>query len=254
LKCGQQPGIEASLQRWREELEQSPALSEELEVIQQELFGCREEREKLARCVAVTEAQLEQLHERLKELAERKAEVTMVRAELEDYTFLAEAFGKKGIQAVIIENAIPELESEANRILSRLTENKMHVALVTQQRTKSGGMLETLDLLIGDEIGTRNYELFSGGEAFKVNFAIRVALSRLLARRAGAKLETLIIDEGFGSQDDSSRERLARSIRSVQGEFAKILVITHMPDVREMFPVQILVRKAQGLSSFELVS
>ena len=57
-------------------------------------------------------------------------------------------------------------------------------------------------------VGTRNYELFSGGEAFKVNFAVRVALSRLLARRSGAKLETLIVDEGFGSQDEASRERL----------------------------------------------
>ena len=41
----------------------------------------------------------------------------------------------------------------------------------------------------------------SGGEAFRVNFAIRVAMSKILARRAGARLQTLVIDEGFGSQD-----------------------------------------------------
>ena len=151
---------------------------------------------------------------------------------------------------MIIENAIPEIEAESNRILSRLTDNKMHIALVTQHRTKSGGMIETLDILIGDDIGTRNYELFSGGEAFKVNFAIRVALSRLLARRSGAKLETLIIDEGFGSQDDIRRDRLVKAIRSIQNEFARILVVTHMPDVREMFPIQIQVSKDRGSRSF----
>jgi exonuclease SbcC len=111
-----------------------------------------------------------------------------------------------------------------------------------------------LDLLIADEIGTRNYELYSGGEAFKVNFAIRVALSRLLARRSGARLESLIIDEGFGSQDDLSRERLVQAIRSIQCEFAKILVITHFPDVREMFPTQIQVSKIGGQSTFQLIN
>ncbi len=43
--------------------------------------------------------------------------------------------------------------------------------------------------------------MFSGGEAFRVNFAIRLALSEVLAQRAGARLQTLVIDEGFGSQD-----------------------------------------------------
>ena len=52
----------------------------------------------------------------------------------------------------------------------------------------SRGIHETLEIYISDEVGTRNYELYSGGEAFRVNFALRLALSRLLARRAGSKL------------------------------------------------------------------
>ena len=40
-------------------------------------------------------------------------------------------------------------------------------------------------------------ELFSGGEAFRINFALRIALSKMLARRAGARLRTLVIDEQF---------------------------------------------------------
>jgi len=185
---------------------------------------------------------------------ERLGELAVLREEIEDLSYLAEVFGKKGIQAVIIENAIPEIEAEANRILSRLTDNKMHVALITQTKNKSGSMSETLDLVMGDEVGTRNYELYSGGEAFKVNFALRIALSRLLARRAGAKLETLIIDEGFGSQDDASRDRLVKAIRMIQADFSRVLVITHISDVKEMFPVQIQVTKKNGTSSFKLVS
>jgi len=248
------PFLRQQSQSWQIELAALPDTQLMLDGLRPSLVFLAQEKEQLARTLAVSETLLEQLNQRLSELIQRKKELTVISDETEDYAFLAEAFGKKGIQAVIIENAIPEIEAESNRILSRLSENKMHVALVTQQRTKSGGIAETLDLLIGDETGTRNYELFSGGEAFKVNFAIRVALSRLLARRSGAKLETLIIDEGFGSQDDLSRERLVKAIRSIQSDFARILVITHFPDVREMFPNQIQVRKVHGASEFHLVS
>ena len=52
---------------------------------------------------------------------------------------------------------------------------------------------ETLDIFIRDSAGERVYELFSGGEAFRINFAIRLALSRVLAHRAGARMQTLVI-------------------------------------------------------------
>jgi exonuclease SbcC len=211
-------------------------------------------KEESGRKVAVLSSRSHALSDELTRLAARLQEITLLREEMDDYAYLVEVFGKKGIQAVIIENAIPEIENEANRILSRLTDNKMHIALITQTKTKSGTMAETLDLVIGDEVGTRSYELYSGGEAFKVNFALRIALSRLLARRAGAKLETLIIDEGFGSQDDGSRERLVKAIRLIQADFSRVLVITHIADVREMFPVQIQVTKSNGISTFKLVS
>jgi exonuclease SbcC len=214
----------------------------------------RAQKEDAGRKVAVLSSRRQAHLEELERAQSRLKELALLKEEVEDYAYLAEVFGKKGIQAVIIENAIPEIENEANRILTRLTDNKMHVALITQAKNKSGSISETLDLVIGDEVGTRSYELYSGGEAFKVNFSLRIALSRLLARRSGAKLETLIIDEGFGSQDDASRDRLVKAIRLVQADFSRVLVITHIADVREMFPVQIQVVKNNGVSSLKLVS
>jgi len=210
-------------------------------------------RDEKSNACAVFENSALELSKDLAELNKKKDAQKELLHEREDYVFLSEAFGKKGIQALIIETAIPEIEAEANRVLARLSDNKMHVGLITQAKTKSGNNLETLDILIGDEVGTRNYELYSGGEAFKVNFALRIALSRLLARRAGARLETLIIDEGFGSQDENSRDKLVKSIKAIQSDFAKILVITHIPDVREMFPVQIQVTKESGISSLQII-
>jgi exonuclease SbcC len=156
---------------------------------------------------------------------------------------LTQAFGKKGVQALLIETAIPEIEREANHLLGRMTDNQMHLTFETQRDTKKGDVSETLDIKIADGLGTRDYDAFSGGEAFRLNFAIRIALAKLLAKRAGARLETLVIDEGFGTQDARGRERLVEAITSVQSEFKQILVVTHIQELKEMFPVQIEITK-----------
>jgi len=166
---------------------------------------------------------------------------------------LAQAFGKKGLQAMLIETAIPELEREANRLLARMTDNQLHLTFETQRDTRKGEVAETLDIKIADALGTRVYDAYSGGEAFRLDFAIRIALSKLLARRAGARLETLVIDEGFGSQDARGRERLVEAITSVQNDFRRILVITHIQELKDLFPVQIEITKTPGGSVWTIV-
>ncbi|MBV9329014.1 MAG: SMC family ATPase [Chloroflexi bacterium] len=166
---------------------------------------------------------------------------------------LAYAFGRRGVQAMIIETAIPEIEEEANRILARMTDGRMHVKFETQRDVRSGiGTIETLDIKIADELGTRSYEMFSGGEGFRVNFAIRIALSRLLAHRAGTRLQLLVVDEGFGSQDQEGRDRVVEAIQAIEAEFEKILVITHLEDLRERFPVRIEVTKTPEGSMYAI--
>jgi exonuclease SbcC len=133
-----------------------------------------------------------------------------------------------------------------------MTDNRMHIKIETQRQTKVGDTAETLDIKIADELGTRIYEMFSGGEAFRINFAIRIALSKLLARRAGAPLPTLIIDEGFGSQDAAGLEKLKEAIISIQDDFKMVLVITHVEELRDAFPARIDVVKTAEGSTIEL--
>ncbi len=161
---------------------------------------------------------------------------------------LVNAFGKRGMQAMIIESAIPDIEAEANALLGRMTDGRMSVALLTQRESKAGdSTIETLDIVISDEYGERPYETFSGGEAFRINFALRIALSKLLAHRAGTNLRTLVIDEGFGSQDAQGRDRLVEAITSVQDDFDLVLVITHIDELKDAFPMRIdVVKSANG--------
>jgi exonuclease SbcC len=249
-------------QRLEADQKKGQSLNEELEALPQ-LTADLTQAETEYQTLAARQKQAQELAWQAKSNLERCAELEaqqkekgklLSEASREEkiYKDLAQAFGKKGIQALLIEIALPEIEAEANRLLGRMTDNRMHVKIETQRETKKGDLQETLDIKIADELGTRNYEMFSGGEAFRINFAVRIALSKLLARRAGAPLPTLIIDEGFGTQDVTGIEKLKEAINSIQDDFEKILVITHMEEMRDAFPNRIDVIKTADGSTIEV--
>jgi exonuclease SbcC len=190
----------------------------------------------------------------LDDLKERRQTYQSQREDLSQqvmrYKQLERAFGKDGVPALLIEQALPQIENRANNILERLSGGTMTVRFVTQAEYKDHrreDLRETLDIQISDSAGVRDYEMYSGGEAFRVNFAIRLALAEVLAQRAGARLQTLVIDEGFGSQDALGRQRLVEAINLIRQDFAKILVITHIDELKDVFPVRIEVTKtSQG--------
>ncbi len=169
------------------------------------------------------------------------------------YEELREAFGKRGVPAMMIEAAVPEIEAAANALLTRMTGGRLHVRFMTQRETQAGETRETLDIQISDELGTRAYEMYSGGEAFRVNFAIRIALSQLLARRAGTQVQTLIMDEGFGVLDAAGRERLVEAINAAQSDFQRILVVTHLDELKDAFPARIEITKGPNGSEITVV-
>jgi exonuclease SbcC len=196
----------------------------------------------------------------LDDLKSRYAALEVERSEQADqvaqHKQLERAFGKDGVPALLIEQALPQIEAKTNEILDRLTMGEMSVRFVTQAAYKDKSrddLRETLEIQIRDSAGVRDYEMFSGGEAFRINFAIRLALSEVLAQRAGARLQTLVIDEGFGSQDAQGRQRLVEAINLVRQDFAKILVITHIDELKEAFPHRIEVEKTNRGSTVSLV-
>jgi exonuclease SbcC len=254
-------------ERWQTELaaarERRAGLMQEREILQERLEGADAVEDELQRMRA-REAEARQklgaAQQRLaacEALEEQRADKVKRKDALAKtegfYTELKTAFSVRGVPAMIIEAAVPEIETEANHLLSRMTNGRMHVRFETQRETKAGEVREALEIKISDELGTRPYENYSGGEQFRVNFAIRIALSKLLARRAGAQLQTLVIDEGFGTQDAQGRQRLVEAINAVQHDFARVLVITHIDALKDAFPVRIEVTKTADGSSVDVV-
>lgn len=186
---------------------------------------------------------------------EKEKHLAAAKQDQEVHEQLVKAFGKNGVQALIIENAIPELQDEANRLLERLTDGDMSMHFDTHRaaKAKKGSEIETLDIVVSDSYGARQLEMYSGGEGFRAAFALRIALSKLLARRAGARLQTLIIDEGFGTQDGKGREKLVDALNAIGSDFEKIIVITHIDELKDAFAARVEIVKTSSGSQITVM-
>ncbi|MBP7213484.1 MAG: SMC family ATPase, partial [Anaerolineaceae bacterium] len=212
---------------------------------------------------AVSDRKIGELNQALASMEKQRERQTNLREEKDDlnkqirqYVKLETAFGKSGVPAMLIEQALPELEEQANELLGKLTDYNLSVKLESQREYKDkkrDDKKETLDIIVSDGSGVRDYETYSGGEAFRINFALRLALSRVLSHRAGAKLRTLVIDEGFGNQDAQGRQRLIEAINAVKDDFEKILIITHIEELKDYFSNRIEVTKTDSGSSIEVI-
>lgn len=238
----------------RVELKELPFLKEKLVQEEQALNSEQILKDKILEERGGYQSKFDQCLKLEKEQKRVGEELEKSRKEQNIYEKLIVAFGKNGIQALIIENTLPEIEEEANNLLAKLTNNSTQISIESLRDLKSGGMKETLDIKISDELGIRDYEMYSGGEAFRIDFSLRIALSKLLTRRAGTKLRTLVMDEGFGTQDEEGIDNLVQAIQSISEDFDKILVITHLESLKDIFPVRIEVTKLPEIGSrFEII-
>ena len=238
------------------EMKALPQLEANLQQVQAQHSILARQRDEAQVRQGILEQQIQRCETLANEIREQEQRLRGMVGEKAIYDELTTAFGKNGVQALIIESAMPQLEADANEILGRLTENRMFLKLELREGRRdrtTGQPSEELDIRIADEVGTRSYETFSGGESFRINFALRIALSKLLARRSGAPLPILFIDEGFGSQDRVGQERLTEAIQSIQNDFKRIIVITHIEHVKDAFPVRIEVEKGPNGSTFRIV-
>ncbi|HLC39189.1 MAG TPA: SMC family ATPase [Patescibacteria group bacterium] len=233
--------LTASLNKYSEIEEKYQQISQNISELDKAHSNIREELGGLQQEIKHLESVSQKYHQLKTQLAKNQKDADI-------FLELAEIFSKNGIQARILDNAIPEIENQTNQILSKLSQDTMKISFETQKAKKSQdqSLIETLDIAITDNNGTRNYEMFSGGEAFRINFAIRIALSRFLAQKSGAKLQFLAIDEGFGTQDDNGRLQLVEAINAISQDFKKIIVITHILELKDAFETRIDITKDEN--------
>ena len=151
--------------------------------------------------------------------------------------------GKK-FRQIAQEHTLEVLLSYANIHLKMLT-NRYKI-----ERIPNTLGLQVVDLDMGDEIRTV-YSL-SGGESFLVSLALALGLASLSSSKM--KVESLFIDEGFGSLDPNTLNIAMDALERLHNQGRKVGVISHVQEMTERIPVQIKVsKKASGRSKVEIV-
>jgi DNA repair protein SbcC/Rad50 len=160
---------------------------------------------------------------------------------------LVGAFGKSGIPALLLDTALPQLQAAANEVLGTITDGQMALEIRTQRETVSGGLTESLSIVVFEGGYERDYSTYSGGEKARIDLALRAGLSEFLTARAGARCETLVLDEIAEHVDQEHRAMLCGAIARLAERYSLVLCISHCRDVIDAFPTQIAVsRGAEG--------
>lgn len=133
----------------------------------------------------------------------------------------------------------------ANRRLAKMTSNEFILQCRDIQSLSSQGQ-SGLDLdvyhLVSNTV--RDVKTLSGGESFMAALAMALGLADIVQNTAGAvSLETMFVDEGFGSLDDASRERAIQILKELAGEKAIVGIISHVNELKEQIDWQLNVTK-----------
>lgn len=164
----------------------------------------------------------------------KKITKKMERASL--FVKLSKMFGKNGIQSILLDAIIEDLEKTSNITLSSMCNEPATIVLETQRVGSDGtSIIETLDLKVRKDGNLQSFKSLSGGEKFRISLALRIALSEISSRYGGSSLEFLLLDEVNSPLDRYGVETLFVNVIKSLEEKYKIMVITHDESLKEKF-------------------
>lgn len=175
------------------------------------------------------------------------------RAEVERVRGLVEAFARERLALDELDRAYTDLRTDLNfQLRPELSETASRfLADLTEGRYDSLELDDQYNVVVHEEGAPK--PVISGGEEDLANLVLRLAISQMIAERAGQSFSLLVLDEVFGSLDESRRTNVVELLRGLHDRFEQVIVITHIDDVREGLDQVVRVRydAARGTSVAE---
>ena len=161
--------------------------------------------------------------------------------------------GKPSLEVYVQMEYLDRINRRANLRLRTMTDNKYEL----RRRIEEDGAERGLDLDVKDFYTgrRRNVQTLSGGEQFQASLALALGLADEIQESAGGiRLDTMFIDEGFGTLDPDTLNKAMRSLEDLSQGDKLIGIISHVEELESRIPKKIVVRKnGAGISSARIV-
>jgi exonuclease SbcC len=196
----------------------------------------------------------------LEELRSKLSQANKMEQELMEVRLLSETAngqlkGKKKLQLEMYVQAayFDSILYEANKRFSKMTDGRYELLRRDSDSLSDKGLeLDVLDHYTGKP---RSVKSLSGGESFKASLALALGLSDIIQRRAGGvSIDTMFVDEGFGSLDSHSLDIAINTLNELTGSDRLVGIISHVGELRERIDKQIIVKKTARGSSLHIIS
>ncbi len=252
-------GTEGRLKELRQQLEEAveadtEALRQKQAEIETEKAACEERGKELHHRIQNNQSVLKNLQNRSKELVEKEKQYTMIRSLA--VTALGNIPGKEKImlETYVQMTYFDRIIARANTRLMVMTGGQYEMKRrrgSSNLRSQSGLELDVIDHYNGSE---RSIRTLSGGESFQASLSLALGLAdEIQASAGGIRLDTMFVDEGFGSLDSESLEQAVQALAGLAESKRLVGIISHVDELKNRIDRQIVVKKERsGGSSAEI--
>ena len=224
------------------------ALTVTVEQIQQELAQTHQKLRENTTSQGEIRQQLKQDADNRQQQQTLMQQIAQMTQQVEDWGYLNSLIGskegdkfRKFAQGLTLDNLV----HLANQQLTRL-----HGRYLLQRKASEALEVEVVDTWQADAV--RDTRTLSGGESFLVSLALALALSDLVSHKT--RIDSLFLDEGFGTLDSETLDTALDALDALNASGKTIGVISHVEAMKERIPVQIKVKKINGLGYSKLES
>ena len=219
---------------------ESPYNQEELDNITHKETEIEQLIEDRQQKIGAQNQKIEELRTALKEREDIEEKLIAAKSEMERWKTLQETIPTNTLRDFALEIIFKQMGILANEQLRLLTSERY------QLKVESIGDLTVIDRWNANE--ERPVETLSGGESFLTSLALALALSELNQGRA--QLNSLFLDEGFGTLDTETLDVAIASLEGLQMQGRSIYLISHIQELTRRLPVKIRIRKRGNGSSY----
>ncbi len=207
------------------------------------------QRDELQTRVGQIGARLEQLAKDIERAKELREGMQALQKELDVSTDLAQMLGAAKFQTFLQYEALRTLAQDGSKRLEQLSGGRYRL-----QVDDRGAEFEVIDQWNADQ--ARSVKTLSGGETFLASLALSLALAESLPGLAASRrvvLDSIFLDEGFGSLDADALDRAADALDALRTENRMVCIVTHLQELAQRLPARVVVTKAESGSTIAVV-